>query len=499
MQQQIMNLLEVDKGATIRPNTRLSFKAFVEYVNLRFQDETSVRKELWTLILEKFDSFPELKGDIQLEDLPKYRRILDLVYIVLTSMLEDEYKGFWGLCMPMSPVLFYGTDPFYNILNDAKAYDQSCGSDDISLKEFNKNRHLHFYSAILKRFYDLQYINHGELIRSLIDSRTQLKRHYRLHLNTDFVEIKFNGELPGIDYEVLRNYAMAEDSLNTLSQLLPLNKFELSGFTIITVTDVTPQYALESIRDTIFKNKTNVEDQGFARIIESLKELVGSNDVVFNILPLFKVNGRLIEDLNAYYQSILFTSNVKDVPSGCRYLAIIEEFIENPRMLFYSDLDKDGPSNKDAARMLSRAQVKSYALIPGFYNNKLVGAIEVYSLQKGVLNESMLTCLESARGLLSQLMFNSVTAFEDEIADVIKEKFTSLQRSVQWKFNEVAWRYLQKRKEKPAEQEIEEIGFENVYPIYGAVDIRNSTIERNGALQKDISLHLDILLGCCMH
>ena len=41
--------------------------------------------------------------------------------------------------------------------------------------------------------------------------------------------------------------------------------------------------------------------------------------------------------------------------------------------------------------------------------------------------------------------------------------------------------------------DLQRIYFEHVYPLYGAVDIRNSTIERNAALQKDFQAQLTLL------
>jgi hypothetical protein len=65
---------------------------------------------------------------------------------------------------------------------------------------------------------------------------------------------------------------------------------------------------------------------------------------------------------------------------------------------------------------------------------------------------------------------------------------------VQWKFNEAAWHYLRDEHDQKGQHEIEEIVFEKVYPLYGAVDVRNSTIERNAALRTDLKLQFTILL-----
>ena len=80
------------------------------------------------------------------------------------------------------------------------------------------------------------------------------------------------------------------------------------------------------------------------------------------------------------------------------------------------------------------------------------------------------------------------------IDHVVKEKFTSVQPSVQWKFNEAAWHYKKTEHKQNGQPEIGEIIFDKVYPLYGAVDIRNSTAERNAALQKDLIVQFNVLL-----
>lgn len=489
-----MNMLEADKGFKIQTDTRLSFKPFLDYVRVRLQDENSIKKEVLAFVLDKFNAYPELEGEVSLDQLPKYTRILDLLHVVLTSLSEDENKVCWGLCVPMTPIIFYGSNPFYDLLNEANAYDFACGSEDMDNQEFIKKKYQHFYSYILKHFYGIQYLSQGKLLRRMTDSRTNLTRYFSLNLNADFVEVKAKSELPKVDIEMMRTLAMAEDSLGTLQQMLPIDMFTFSGFTIMTVTDVTPQYALEAIRDNIVKNKIDSENRGFPLIVQSLKELVGNNEVAFNILPLFKINGKILEDIDAYCQSILFSSANKDEFIATRGLSMIEKFVSHPKLIYYSDLDTEGPSHQEAADILHRAGVKSFALFPVFYNKNLVGAIEVYSMQKETLNEKMLSSLELAKDLVAQLIQNSLTAFEDEIEAVIKEKFTTIQPSVQWKFNEVAWHYLQKKNDTHGTKELEEISFEKVYPIYGAIDIRNSTIERNAALHKDLRIQFDVLL-----
>ena len=63
---------------------------------------------------------------------------------------------------------------------------------------------------------------------------------------------------------------------------------------------------------------------------------------------------------------------------------------------------------------------------------------------------------------------------------------------VEWKFKEEAWLYL-KEKEKDSSVDIGEISFEHVFPFYGAVDVKDSSITRSASFQKDIMDQLNMV------
>ncbi len=132
-------------------------------------------------------------------------------------------------------------------------------------------------------------------------------------------------------------------------------------------------------------------------------------------------------------------------------------------------------------------------VLPLYSNNKLAGILEIFTKIPGILDEKVLAMLEPAYPVLAQLVQLTIDHFNAAIDGVIKEKFTSLQPAVQWKFNEAAWRYLEQI-ENTGKGKIETIGFDSVYPLYGAIDIRNSTIERNKAQLSDLQEQFAILL-----
>jgi hypothetical protein len=87
---------------------------------------------------------------------------------------------------------------------------------------------------------------------------------------------------------------------------------------------------------------------------------------------------------------------------------------------------------------------------------------------------------------------NYISQFKNEISSLILEKFTALLPVVEWKFLEEAWVYL-KEKEIDSTREIGIISFDQVYPVYGAIDVKDSSTERNRCYQEDLTEQLNLV------
>jgi len=305
-------------------------------------------------------------------------------------------------------------------------------------------------------------------------------------VDTRFVSVTAEKPLPDFTPETLQINLNEEAGLETLERMLPLSMFHFSGFSILTITDVTTEYALEKIKDILVNHHGKADEPSYEPIVQSLKSIAGSNDLEFGLLPLFRVNNKLVEDIDAYCHSIIFSLGKQQGVMKNYFFPLVEKFIANPKLLFFKDLDTAGPSQQQLGELLKLSDLKSYALVPVYYNNKLAGSFEIYTKQKGLLDERILTKIEPAMPLIAQLLQNSVDEFNTKINDAIRDKFTSLQPSVQWKFNEAAWQYIYHTRLEGKPAELKKIEFKQVHPLYGAIDMRNSTIERNKAVLNDL-------------
>jgi hypothetical protein len=209
---------------------------------------------------------------------------------------------------------------------------------------------------------------------------------------------------------------------------------------------------------------------------------------------MLRINNKLVFNDDDCLHSMLSEKIRMHSIAESTYLAAAENYSKNPRLVFFKTITEEDQQRQPFLKILKKSGIKSYAMVPVFYTNHLAGMLEVYTTGDNLLDEKIIPKLDSVLPLLSQLMQNSIDEFDTAVDNIIKEKFTSLQPAVYWKFNEAAWRYLKDSSSKKEKTEIETVFFEDVYPLYGAVDIRNSTAERNEAMHADLKIQFDLLV-----
>jgi hypothetical protein len=76
--------------------------------------------------------------------------------------------------------------------------------------------------------------------------------------------------------------------------------------------------------------------------------------------------------------------------------------------------------------------------------------------------------------LFSMAIKRSMEELNHTVQAIIKEKYTAIRPSMEWRFRKAALNYIQ-QKNAGVLSEIEPIVFKEVYALYGASDIRGSS------------------------
>jgi len=471
----------------------ISFKKFIEFLKSNIKEGPAIKIPYFKWIIKKFKRYPELSREIQIREIHAFGEMLELISTCLLPLAADE-KSLWALCSPLAPEIFYSTNGFHALMECLKhpAVKNPKESPESESEKILQDLQ---YGMVLEKIYELPYSKKTEWVRKFIDPDTGLDKYFLVNIDTRFVDIRPIDQLPVIDCSNLSSSSVWGEEFKKIKHMIPLNRFEASGFCVLTLTDVTAEHAVKEVAKLVIHNSHSDKRPLFEEVTHSLQTVVGSKDYQFGIVPFLTINDRPALMYDNFPYSIIVTACWNFEVSKKEFTKFRNEFSENPRMIVWSA--KDGESELPAmiGEAFRHAGISTYMMYPVFHNEQMTGFFEVGTkMDYPMLSEGQMVRLKPVLPIMTQLIQDIIARFNRSIENIIKEKFTSIQPAVQWKFNETAWHYLRDHSAENRNDSLENIIFKNLHPLYGAVDIKNSTILRNKALEKDYTIQLNQLI-----
>jgi GAF domain-containing protein len=277
---------------------------------------------------------------------------------------------------------------------------------------------------------------------------------------------------------------------------LPPENFEIHGFTTTSGLDVTEQEVVSSLKYDLLEKESIVSPERF----ETLQKKIQSYFQIPNLLLGLAV---FPKDCNLAFEYGRKLGNSLILNRSCSFTrnsfenSTYEAAINSGKPIVIDDL-KNCTLNSDVEKELNRQGIKSIIVAPLYHEGELVGMFELGSKRENDLTSLQAIKLKGILSLFATAVTRSLGELENKVQAVIKEECTAIHPSVEWRFRRAALNLINQRDvEKSAE--MEHVIFENVYPLYGLSDIRNSSITRNESIQSDLVEHLrmanDILLA----
>ena len=471
--------------------SKISFLPFIDYLKEKSSDTSDIRAGFYKYLIQKFESEPNLlKPLTDTSVLNDSEDLLDLLTASLFPLVSDKERIF-TLALPYHYAIFNYSDSFGKLFVNEKE-DKFLLTDTESCEALKKLQCSLFYEHALEKFYNIRLNENTQLVIPVVDAETGMKRYYRLRYDRRFVDVKLKGELPDIhNCAVCLNTFRIMD-LDEQLKKMPLNIFSAEGFGVWIAEDVTTSESIESIKRILLRH--NSED---ASIINEVKKnvhaLIGLNEVEVGFTPFMKLNNRFVLDESLTSHSMVGRNWKQDHEESLRsFNECIGLLKEHPEPVAFSILDDEITNQIRMFKRLWREGVRSYILYPIQDEDGLLGLLELVSPIPNHLDLEVLKRLEPALPLLSLALLKARNTFNERIEKMIKNNFTALQPCVEWKFAEAAWESMSKDKDSGPVIRGNVI-FDNVYPLYGAIDIRNSSIERSFAIQKDLKEHLNLI------
>jgi len=468
----------------------LSFKPLIDFWLSPFSTGNSSQSCLAAGLAEQIARAPELSGSIEdLEIIQTYKPIIQgLLTAVFPPALWEAEPMAVVVPFCMKPVV--SSPAFQRLFLDE---DGSFKGEILVGKEvFFKGRIARAYLRILREFYGVEENLDFPIVCRLEDPDTGLDRYFRLQLNPRFVEITPVGDLPPLSEEeklrVLENLNHPE----VLKDILPPEKFEIKGLTVVQAVDVTQSEIISALERDLIDQDSIFTKAGFLRLQKRLRTLFRRPDLLVGF-------GALHED------QVFILSPGEDSPNGpstTRAETVIprsefqgslyERAVSERRTIRVPDMVRERLYSKLDEELLSRGG-RSLLVAPLTYQGEVIGTMHLVSPRAGDLGPVDALVLEQILPIFSMAAKRGLDEIEHMVQGVIKEKCTAVHPSVEWRFRRAALTYLEKlRSGQPAE--LEPIVFKEVYPLYGICDIRGSSEERTRAIKEDLEEHLGLAL-----
>ncbi|WP_430411562.1 GAF domain-containing protein [Kordia sp.] len=466
----------------------ISFDQVISFYDKYIEDKNHPYHKSALEITEYLDNYPELReGFTDLSKLEVYQEQIDLVLEGLFPEIlsDNEIKV---ATVPFSFQSFKYSNRLKSILKNA--------GDDYSFTARNleeKELYLHACVMILNVCYGYTIDLKRPFYFDVPDKNLGITKHYRVAFNGDFCQVIPTENAPKITEEdvhlLLDNY----DNIEVWKQKFPLESYIFKGFGIMNLFDVTFDETLSSIRENLLRS----DDDLVASLRENLSEFFNIKDLKLG----FSVYGNIEKDtyrsLIKRSESLLFKSEEEVACSEFFCKGVVTQIFEKHEEVAISDMERYGElSGKNGFYKRLKAQgIQSIILIPIVASKgRDLAVLEIASPRAYELNSVNQQKLRDIIPVFEAAVSRASEDFQNILEATIQEQYTSIHPSVKWRFYDAAEKYQHKVSKQVKDPMIEDIVFDDIYPLFGQSDIKGSSLARNEAIKEDLITQLQLAI-----
>lgn len=466
--------------------TKLSFSNIIGFWELRAQEKGAMSDPVAKEVVAKINAAPELR--LPIEDKEVIVKYADTIQWLMSAVLPPAliHDQLVAVVPPFKMEFVYATKSFDNLMEEIGGVENMMASANID--EMSRKKTMGAYYTIMEQYYGITVPIAKELVFPVKQQLTGLMRYYKVNITTRFCEITLNGDLPELGEKDIQFLLNNPNNPELWAKYLPADRFVFLGFALYSMIDITHEQVTSLLKESLLK-KDSLLDKGNLDNVEGfVKSLLELSDVNVGLASFEKNRDRFI-DL-ATHTSYQF--DMTDTSDNCPFKEVYEFFSQRKETLILEDLE----NNKffgGFEEMLIKEGYKSLIMTPLFYGDKFLGLLKLGSPKAGDLNSFAYNKLSEVLPLFSLALKQHADENENKVQTLIRESYTSIHPTVEWKFLKAANNMLVQMETEDM-VEPEPIVFKDVLPLYGASDIRGSSTERNRSIQADLTEQLDLAI-----
>lgn len=396
-----------------------------------------------------------------------------------TALTHNEIKA---VTLPFYDITFNYSERFKRILKDVDI------SIDMNIRDMDEHQFYIMSCTLILNAYYNQNIDFGKPLFYDIPDKNGIIKHYKILYNADFLEIVPTENTKFLNQSEINELVDNYDNLDLWKKAFPENSWILKGFAIVSLVDVTVESAVSNLKSNLLKS-----DVDRSKLNESFESIFRS---VFKI-PDLKIGFTFYDEKEDLFMKLPFSdanlksfillnekeTDCKNALCGCSY----ESLIENNQSFIIPNVAEFAINEKKDrfANHLLNQGVQSFLLAPVIKDDKLLGLLELVSPTTRALNSVNANKLELILPYLIDTIEKNNNDMVNQLEAIIQKEYTSIHPSVYWKFKEEAKNFFYSNT-SINEYHFKEIVFKEVYPLYGQIDIKGSSENRNLAILNDL-------------
>lgn len=469
--------------------TSVSFDPLIRLIEATASDSESAWQPLAAALLPRIQEAPGLRGKHRVDALEPFRDVIaQMMTMVFPLAGKDEALG--AAVEPFRMVPFYQTSSAAEL--DLFTLDKLVHSAALPADLMESGIAMSAYQVILQTFYGQSPDCGPDLVIS-IQGENGLQRHMQFSWSSEFMDIAPVGPVPELSKDDLERILGDPLNIDLVASILPPERFELSGFGVVTATDVTPREVVSRLKDDLIQKNALGTPERIHLVRTRIRNLLRVPDAEIGFIAFDESPDiERMDWARPVGSSLLFKDGE---PPLCpkKSKSSYGEALELGQPVVLQDLHEGRIETGYEGRLVDRG-INSFLLCPLVMDETIIGLMEVGSPTRGALNAYSAMMLIDVAPLFTTAIHRTVEEQADRMEAVIKQSYTSIHPSVEWRFRRAALEIMKQEKEDTP-PEVPEIVLDQVYPLYGLSDIRGSSVRRSLAIRNDLTHQLRLALS----
>jgi hypothetical protein len=470
--------------------TRLSLEHLIDFWQAQSDEPGSLHGPLAREIVNQLDKAPELRGVI--DDPSILEAHEDLVELLMTAMVPAGRRDdFYMLAVtPFTTRSFYESPAWRRLGLDGG--DRFTDQLNLSPEQFAFGRLMWAYEFLLQEWAGVQANLQYGIVLTIHDTELGLDRHFSMGVDPRFVSLRRVREVEKPSPEDVARLLAEPTNLDLWAEILPPDAFEFEGMTVITPVDVTPHEIISRLKNDLIEKDSMASPEKVDRLQHRIRNLLRCPELSLGLIAFDRrTDVAAIEGARAVGKSLLLCDECAPTCPN-RENSFYAGVFQGTEPIIVQDLERSIHSGYE--HHLREHGHRSLLLYPLHVGDQLVGMMELASPKPGDLNAFNARRLVDVVPLFATTLKRNLDELEDRVQSLIKRKYTAIHSAVEWRFRDAALSYLEKMEREGGSPPLEQIVFHDVYPLYGLVDMRDSSRIRNDAIRADLTEQLQLAL-----